>query len=107
MSSTTTGRSTRSRARGAAAPLLPLGALAAGFGLALLPMSGAVRAQAAATPTQVDKAAEATLPAVKVQATAEATGKAAYQAVTTTVGRGRCRAGSCCRRAWVITSTRC
>ena len=32
---TTTGRSTRSRARGAAAPLLPLGALAAGFGLAL------------------------------------------------------------------------
>lgn len=90
MSSTiTTGRSKRPRASGSAAPLLPLGALAAGFGLALLPMSGAVRAQAAATPTQVDKAAEATLPAVKVQATAEATGKAAYQAVTTTVGKGR------------------
>lgn len=80
-------RARRTRDRGAAAPLLPLGALAAGFGL-WLPMSGSVHAQVAA-PAAAASAAEATLPAVKVQATAEPTGKEAYQAVTTTVGKGQ------------------
>lgn len=77
----------RSRASSAAAPLLPLGALAAGFGLALLPMAGSVHAQSAA-PAPGTTATEATLPAVKVQASADTTGKEAYQAVTTTVGKG-------------------
>ena len=77
----------RSRNSSAAAPLLPLGALAAGFGLALLPMAGPVHAQSAA-PEPGATATEATLPAVKVQASAETTGKEAYQAVTTTVGKG-------------------
>ena len=84
---TSSRRAKRSRASRAAAPLLPLGALAAGFGLALLPMAGAVHAQSAA-PAPGATATEATLPAVKVQASAETTGKEAYQAVTTTVGKG-------------------
>lgn len=77
----------RPRTPSAAAPLLPLGALAAGFGLALLPMAGSVHAQIAA-PVPGATTTEATLPAVKVQASAETTGKEAYQAVTTTVGKG-------------------
>lgn len=71
-------------------PILPLGALAAGFGLALLPLSGTVRAQTSPPPVAATPAgpSEATLPVVKVKAAAEATSKETYQAVTTTVGKG-------------------
>ncbi|MCR5884750.1 TonB-dependent receptor [Rhizobacter sp. J219] len=86
----------------AAAParptLLPLGALAAGFGLAFSP----AMAQQAATPAAAAASAVApapaaptsepsvtTLPPVKVKAAAEPTGKQAYQATTTRIGKGK------------------
>ena len=60
--------------------LAPLGALAAGFGLAGLgPLAYA----------QSTSAPEARMPEVTVQGAAEREGKAAYQAVQTTAGKGK------------------
>lgn len=69
--------------------LLPLGALAAGFGLA----SGAM-AQAAAPAAPAASAAEASapenaLPVVRAKASAERAGKDDYQAVDTRIGKGK------------------
>ncbi len=70
--------------------LLPLGALAAGFGLAVLP----ALAQQVPPPTPAAAASaasgplEATLAPIKVKASAEATGKDSYQATTTRIGKG-------------------
>lgn len=80
--------------------LLPLGALAAGFGLALSPMSAAVaQTTAPAAPTAASAPASAasaptatgvtTLPQIKVKAAAEASGKESYQATTTRIGKGK------------------
>ena len=62
--------------------LLPLGALAAGFGLA-----SAALAQTAASNEPVK--AESTLPVMRAKATAERAGKEDYQAVETRIGKGR------------------
>lgn len=62
-------------------PLLPLGALAAGFGFGLA--VGAAQAQ-----TSAPAAKETTLPPIKVQAQAEAGGKETYQATETRIGKG-------------------
>jgi catecholate siderophore receptor len=82
----------------AAAPsrptLLPLGALAAGFGLALSPAmaqqtaSPAAPAASAAAPAASTGNSVTTLPEIRVKATAEPTGKEAYQATTTRIGTG-------------------
>lgn len=69
---------------------LPLGALAAGVGLSLL--SGAVLAQANATAAAEAGNGEAqTLPtiSVKAQADRKPEAKSTYQAVTTTIGKGK------------------
>jgi catecholate siderophore receptor len=74
--------------------LLPLGALAAGFGLALPPVMAQTSAPAApAAPAAASAPASAasgvtTLPQIKVKATAEASGKQSYQATTTRIGKG-------------------
>lgn len=73
--------------------LLPLGALAAGFGLALpQAMAQTAAAQAPASPASAAQpagAASATvLPQVKVKAVAEEQGKDSYQATTTRIGKG-------------------
>lgn len=72
--------------------LLPLGALAAGFGLALSPMSAAI-AQTAAPAAPAAASAPATgvttLPQIKVKAAAEPSGKESYQATTTRIGKGK------------------
>jgi catecholate siderophore receptor len=83
----------------AAAPsrptLLPLGALAAGFGLALSPAmaqqtaSPAAPAASAAAPAASTGNSVTTLPEIRVKATAEPTGKEAYQATTTRIGKGK------------------
>lgn len=90
---------TPSRSHAAAAvpsrpALLPLGALAAGFGLALSPAlaqqaaTPAAPAASAAAPAVVDSGAS--LPQIKVKATAaEPTGKQTYQATTTRIGKGK------------------
>ncbi|HEY1092667.1 MAG TPA: TonB-dependent receptor [Burkholderiaceae bacterium] len=59
------------------AQLLPLGALAAGFGLA------------SAALAQEQAKAESTLPVVRVKATAEKRGKDDYQATDTRIGKGK------------------
>ena len=67
-------------------PLLPLGALAAGFGLA----SAALAQTTAPTAPEVYKApVENTLPVVRAKASAERSGKDDYQAVETRIGKGR------------------
>jgi catecholate siderophore receptor len=89
--------------------LLPLGALAAGFGLMLSPAlaqttapeapasaasAAAPAASAAAAPAAAPAAAtptpagEAALPQIKVKAQAEAAGKDAYRATETRIGKG-------------------
>lgn len=67
--------------------LLPLGALAAGFGLAsaALAQTPAAPATAASAP----KADEAALPTVRVKATVEKQGKDDYQATETRIGKGK------------------
>ena len=71
---------TKKNRKAAPAPaLLPLGALAAGFGLAL----GSAQAQ---TTTPENK--DTTLAPIKVKAQAESTGKDAYQATETRIGKG-------------------
>lgn len=85
----------KNKDRGAAAPaMLPLGALAAGFGL----MLGAGHALAqTATPAKVptpppapaSAPAEAVLPEVKVKASAEESAKDTLQTTKTTIGKGK------------------
>lgn len=66
---------------------LPLGALAAGFGLSL--MGSSVLAQAAPAADTVKKS-DATLPEVSVTGSTERSpAKQSYQAVTTTIGKGK------------------
>jgi catecholate siderophore receptor len=71
-------------------PLLPLGALAAGFGLAPLasaqaPAAAPVPPAAASSPA----ASETMLPVVRAKASAEPTGKQAVQATTSRIGKGK------------------
>jgi catecholate siderophore receptor len=61
-------------------PLLPLGALAAGFGLA-----SAALAQTAPAPTKEDNV----LPTMRARASAEKQGKDDYQATETRIGKGK------------------
>lgn len=74
--------------------LLPLGALAAGFGFLLSSPAmaqttvPAAPASAASSPDPAP-AAITTLPQIKVKAAAEPTGKEAYQATTTRIGKGK------------------
>jgi len=72
--------------------LLPLGALAAGFGVMLA--AGSALAQQAQVPTPPAAAASAPaaedmLPVVKVKAAAEETGKETLQTVKTSIGKGK------------------
>ncbi len=77
---------------------LPLGALAAGFGLLMTAPTTAL-AQASPPPApapasasvdaKADTKADATLPAIRVKATAEPTGKETLRATTTTIGKGK------------------
>lgn len=75
--------------------LLPLGALAAGFGLAMSPVMAQTTAPAApaAASAPASAASEApgvtTLPQIKVKAAAEPTAKESYQATTTRIGKGK------------------
>lgn len=65
--------------------LLPLGALAAGFGLASATLAQTQPAAAPAKPA----AEEAALPTVRVKAVAEKQGKDDYQATETRIGKGK------------------
>jgi catecholate siderophore receptor len=74
--------------------LLPLGALAAGFGLACCPAHAQTPAAAApvapaAAASAPPSSAEATLPQIKVKAQAEAAGKDAYRATESRIGKGQ------------------
>ncbi len=72
--------------------LLPLGALAAGFGLAMSPVmaqTSAAAAPAAASAPASGAAGVTTLPQIKVKAVAEPTAKQSYQATTTRIGKGK------------------
>lgn len=75
--------------------LLPLGALAAGFGLAMSPVMAQTTAPAAqaAASAPASAASDApgvtTLPQIKVKAAAEPTAKESYQATTTRIGKGK------------------
>ncbi len=60
--------------------LIPLGAIAAGFGLA---------GQALAQTVPAEPPAETVMPVVRATASAEPTGKQTLQATTTTIGKGR------------------
>lgn len=84
----------------AAAPsrptLLPLGALAAGFGLALSPAMAqqsapaAAPAASAASPASAANEPVVTLPTIRIKAEpAEPSGKQDYQATTTRIGKGK------------------
>lgn len=67
-------------------PLLPLGALAAGFGL----VSAAMAQTAAPAPASAASApTENTLPVMRAKASAEQSGKEAYQATETRIGKGK------------------
>ncbi|MDN3918920.1 TonB-dependent receptor [Roseateles violae] len=87
-------------ARAAAAPLstrlLPLGALAAGFGLASAALAQSAPPAAAQAPKPAATAAktaaaddEGVLPVVRVKAAAERQGKDDYQATETRIGKGQ------------------
>jgi len=73
------------RNRLAVLPLLPLGALAAGFGLANVAHAQTVSAPAAAASAP----AEAALPVVRAKASAEQQGKDDYQTTETRIGKGK------------------
>ena len=66
--------------------LLPLGALAAGFGLASAAMAQTAPAPAAAASAAKEEAA---LPTVRVKGTVEKQGKDDYQATETRIGKGK------------------
>jgi catecholate siderophore receptor len=75
---------------------VPLGALAAGFGLLVagglssMPVLAQSQPQPATPPaTASTPAAEASLPSIKVKAAAEPTGKESLRATTTTIGKGK------------------
>ncbi|RQO60456.1 TonB-dependent siderophore receptor [Paucibacter sp. KBW04] len=75
-----------------ASALLPLGALAAGFGLASAALAQTSTAPAAAetkAETKNDAKAETALPIVRARASAERAGKEDYQAVDTRIGKGK------------------
>jgi catecholate siderophore receptor len=76
--------------RPAAPPLASLGALAAGFGLSLLPALSAAQGAAPPPPRAASAPAEATLPTVRARAATapEEKGKDALQTNTTTIGKG-------------------
>ena len=65
-------------------PLLPLGALAAGFGLA-----SAALAQTAPAPVPAPAKEETVMPTVRARASAEKQGKDDYQATETRIGKGK------------------
>ena len=77
-------------------PLLPLGALAAGFGLAGLaaaqtPAAAPQPAPAASAPAEApadDKPGPTVMPTIKAKASAVRQGKESVQAVTTSIGKG-------------------
>ncbi|OWQ85679.1 TonB-dependent siderophore receptor [Roseateles aquatilis] len=81
------------RPRDAAPAVLPLGALAAGFGVMLAAGSAVAQSQAPKVPTPppapASAPAEATLPEVKVKAAAEETAKESLQTTKTTIGKGK------------------
>jgi catecholate siderophore receptor len=85
----------RKQSRKAARPtrpalsLLPLGALAAGFGLASAAMAQTSVAPAAKPAATKPAADEAALPTVRVKAATEPQGKDAYQATETRIGKGK------------------
>ena len=72
-----------------AASLLPLGAIAAGFGLALNPAMAQTVAPAPAAASAPGASHEATLPQIKVKAAVEPTGKESLRATTTGIGKGK------------------
>jgi catecholate siderophore receptor len=76
-----------SRRQRPALNLLPLGALAAGFGLASAALAQAPAAPA--TAASAPKTEEAALPTVRVKATVEKQGKDDYQATETRIGKGK------------------
>ena len=71
------------------ARLIPLGALAAGFGFASAAMAQEAAPAPAAAASAPKAADDAALPVVRVKATAEQQGKDAYQATETRIGKGR------------------
>ena len=83
----------KTRAQESAPAVLPLGALAAGFGVMLV--AGSAMAQSTAPKVPVPPAApasapsEAMLPEVKVKAAAEESAKETLQATKTTIGKGK------------------
>lgn len=77
--------SRKSKKSNKARALLPLGALAAGFGLASATLAQTAPAPAASAP----KTEGAELPTVRIKASAEPQGKDAYQATETRIGKGK------------------
>ncbi len=73
----------------AGSPLLPLGAIAAGFGLALNPAMAQTAAPPAAPASAAAASDIATLPQIKVKAAVEPTGKESLRATTTSIGKGK------------------
>jgi len=71
-----------------AAPLLPLGALAAGFGLSTHALAQTAQPTAAAA-SAPQVSSESVLPVVRVKASAERQGKDDYQATDTRIGKGK------------------
>ncbi len=72
--------------------LLPLGALAAGFGLAMSPVMAQTTAPAAPTAASAPASAASgvtTLSEIKVKAVSEPAAKQSYQATTTRIGKGQ------------------
>lgn len=67
---------------------LPLGAMAAGFGMLVVGGLGGLPVHAQTT-SPANPAAEATLPPIRVKAAAEPTGKETLRATTTTIGKGK------------------
>lgn len=76
----------QTRRQGQTLKLLPLGALAAGFGLASAALAQTAPAPAAAASAPKDEAA---LPVVRVKAKVERQGKDDYQATETRIGKGK------------------
>ncbi|HEX2012622.1 MAG TPA: TonB-dependent receptor plug domain-containing protein, partial [Roseateles sp.] len=66
-------------------PILPLGALAAGFGLASAALAQSTPAAPAAEPAKTENA----LPVVRAKASAERAGKDDYQATESRIGKGK------------------
>ncbi|MDR7299641.1 catecholate siderophore receptor [Pelomonas aquatica] len=85
----------RKQSRKAARPtrpalsMLPLGALAAGFGLASAAMAQTSVAPAPKPAAAKPAAEETALPTVRIKAAAEPQGKDAYQATETRIGKGK------------------